>query len=96
MKNAIAWRRISMWLWIGLLALLVSARHGRCTTYHRHAPAAGDATESSADAPVAASAAETQFSGELVINTWNDITADPAHPSYALHELIQQWAAAHT
>ena len=95
MKNAIAWRRISMWLWIGLLALLVSACGTVVAPPDAEAPATGDAAESSAAAPVAASTDETQFSGELVINTWNDITADPAHPSYALHELIQQWAAAH-
>jgi starvation-inducible outer membrane lipoprotein len=88
MKNAIAWRPISMWVWIGLLALLMSACGTVVAPPAAEAPVAGEAAESSAAAPVATSASETQFSGELVINTWNDITADPAHPSYALHELM--------
>lgn len=45
--------------------------------------------------PAATAAARPDLSGELVINTWGDITADPNHPSYVLHELIQQWAANH-
>lgn len=58
--------------------------------------AAESAPESAASAaPVATAATAPDLSGELVINTWNDITADPNHPSYVLHELIQQWAASH-
>jgi ABC-type glycerol-3-phosphate transport system substrate-binding protein len=61
-------------------------------------PDAAPAAEASATAaPAAEEAVEpvSDLSGELVINTWGDITADPNHPSYALHELIQQWAALH-
>ncbi|MCB0042812.1 MAG: hypothetical protein KDE23_24170, partial [Caldilinea sp.] len=76
------------------MTLLVSACGTVVAPPSADAPA-GDSAAGDAAAPVASSAGETQFSGELTINTWNDITADPTHPSYALHELIQQWAASH-
>lgn len=45
--------------------------------------------------PVATAATRPDLSGELVINTWGDIEADPNHPSYVLNELIRQWEANH-
>lgn len=45
--------------------------------------------------PAVVAESRPELSGELVINTWNDITADPNHPSYILHEMIQAWASSH-
>ena len=97
MKQSIAWRNLALWLCIGVLALTVSAC-GMVTPpteppTNAEPPATTEAA--AAGAPVATSSSDKVLSGELVINTWNDITADPAHPSYVLHELIQQWAASH-
>ena len=92
MNKASAYSRISVWLCIGLVAFLISA----CGTVV--APTSEETTGGAVDSaaePVATSATGSSFGGELTINTWNDITADPTHPSYALHELIQQWAASH-
>jgi ABC-type glycerol-3-phosphate transport system substrate-binding protein len=54
---------------------------------------AAEAAAPASGAPAAAGAAD--LSGDLVINTWGDVEADPNHPSYVLHTLIQQWAADH-
>jgi ABC-type glycerol-3-phosphate transport system substrate-binding protein len=35
------------------------------------------------------------LSGELVINTWRDISADPKHPSYTVYLLIEEWKKNH-
>lgn len=53
-------------------------------------------TEPAAPAPpIATAASRPDLKGELVINTWRDIGADPKHPSYSLHLLIQEWAKNH-
>jgi ABC-type glycerol-3-phosphate transport system substrate-binding protein len=95
MKISMTWRRISMWLCIGLIALLTAACGTVTAPPETESPSAPAAEGSGVDAPAVSSASDTTFSGELVINTWGDIAADPNHPSYALHELIQQWAASH-
>lgn len=59
------------------------------------APAADAPASEEGPLPVATAATRPDLSGELVINTWSDITADPDHPSYVLHEMIQQWASNH-
>ncbi|MEO6062139.1 MAG: hypothetical protein ABIQ99_09390 [Thermoflexales bacterium] len=46
-------------------------------------------------APVATAASRPNLSGELVVNTWRDISADPKHPSYTMYLLMQQWAKNH-
>ncbi len=46
-------------------------------------------------APVATASTRPNLSGELVINTWRDIAADPKHPSYTLYLLMQQWEKNH-
>lgn len=74
------------------LALLTLVACGVVTPPPDAAPTAAASTPA---APAAASSTSSDLNGELTINTWNDITADPNHPSYALHELIQQWAALH-
>jgi ABC-type glycerol-3-phosphate transport system substrate-binding protein len=82
-----------MWLCLGLMALFLSACGTVVAPSGTGSPAAG--VTGGGEAPVASSAGEQKFSGELIINTWSDITVDPNHPSYALHELIQQWATLH-
>ena len=93
MNRSSRWGHIAMWLCIVLVAFLVSAC-GVVTAPPADDSAAADESVVATE-PAVASADDKQFSGELVINTWNDITADPNHPSFALHELIQQWAASH-
>lgn len=75
-----------------VLVLLILAGCGVVTPPPGAAPAQQAAATT---APVAGAASQSDLSGELTINTWNDITADPNHPSFALHELIQQWATLH-
>lgn len=57
------------------------------------APAATKAP--AAGAPVATAPSRANLKGELVLNTWRDIGADPNHPNYSFHLLIQQWVANH-
>ena len=83
------WHRLLLTLSLALVFVSLVAC-GVVTPPPEAAPAAAAETPA---APVAESSTATDLSGELTINTWNDITADPNHPSYALHELIQQWAA---
>lgn len=61
-------------------------------------PAATTAAQppsSSLAAPVATAASRPNLSGELTINTWRDISADPKHPSYTVYLLIEQWKKNH-
>lgn len=46
-------------------------------------------------APVATAASRPNLSGELTMNTWRDITADPKLPYYSFHLLVQQWVKNH-
>ena len=46
-------------------------------------------------APVATAASRPDLKGELVINTWRDIAADPKHPSYTMYLLMQQLSLIH-
>ena len=78
---------------VGMLLLLIAAA---CTPVA--APAPATAPEPASAEPAAAPAADTgspALKGELVLNTWRDIGADPNHPNYTFHVLIQEWAAAH-
>ncbi|MFN8444433.1 MAG: ABC transporter substrate-binding protein [Caldilineaceae bacterium] len=79
----------------GMCLLIVLAVLAGCGVVKPPPEAAPAQQAAATTAPVAEAAASSDLSGELTINTWNDITADPHHPSYALHELIQQWAALH-
>lgn len=94
MNMSLSWSRIATTLCVGLVALFVSAC-GQVTPPPEAESAATQAAEQASGAPAATAATGSELSGELVINTWGDIAADPNHPSYALHELIQQWAANH-
>ena len=78
---------------VGILLLLIAAA---CTPVAAPAPVAAPESASAepAAAPVA-DAASPALKGELVLNTWRDIGADPNHPNYTFHTLIQEWAAAH-
>lgn len=33
----------------------------------------------------------TEMSGELTVALWRQLEADPQHPAYSVHELLQQW-----
>jgi|GEM_PF-1278148 ABC-type glycerol-3-phosphate transport system substrate-binding protein len=46
-------------------------------------------------APVATAASRANLKGEVVINTWRDIGADPKHPNYTLHLLYKEWEKNH-
>jgi ABC-type glycerol-3-phosphate transport system substrate-binding protein len=73
---------------VGIILLLLAAA---C------APAAPAAAPPAADGAPAAGTDDSgaDLAGELVLNTWRDIGADPNHPNYAFHLLIQEWAAQH-
>jgi raffinose/stachyose/melibiose transport system substrate-binding protein len=36
-------------------------------------------------------AAAEEMSGELTVALWRQLDADPLHPAYSVHELLQQW-----
>lgn len=84
---------------VGMLLLAVAAGCAPASA-PAAAPPAAPAAESAAPAagsgaPVATAASRPDLSGELVLNTWRDIGADPNHPNYSFHQLVQQWAANH-
>jgi raffinose/stachyose/melibiose transport system substrate-binding protein len=37
------------------------------------------------------SSTEGEMSGELKVALWRDLEADPTHPAFAVHEILQQW-----
>lgn len=76
---------------VGLLLLLMAAA---CAPVAAPAPAVAP-EPASAEPAVAAEPESPALKGELVLNTWRDIGADPNHPNYTFHLLIQEWAAAH-
>lgn len=91
MKTHLTWRGV-VWTLGLVVSLFVLVACGVVTPPPEAAPVAD---VGAAATPVVEAPAQSDLSGELVINTWGDIAADPNHPSYVLHELIQQWAALH-
>ncbi|MGE5602941.1 MAG: ABC transporter substrate-binding protein [Nitrososphaerales archaeon] len=55
------------------------------------APAAAAASAATGAPSATEAPAQPALQGELVLNTWRDIGADPNHPNYSFHLLIQEW-----